>query len=57
MRVIEITSFGTPDVLQAGTRPDPVPTVGEVLIHGIITPGAVAKTDGLAQAAALAEKF
>jgi len=33
MRVIEITSFGAPDVLQAGTRPDPVPAAGEVLIR------------------------
>ncbi|MDB5938375.1 MAG: Alcohol dehydrogenase, zinc-binding domain protein [Polaromonas sp.] len=33
MRVIEITSFGAPEVLQAGTRPDPVPAAGEVLIR------------------------
>lgn len=32
-------------------------SVGEVLIPGVLDPGAVAKTDGLAQAAALAEKF
>ena len=33
MRVIEITSFGAPDVLQAGTRPDVQAAVGEVLIR------------------------
>lgn len=33
MRVIEITSFGAPDVLQPGVRPDPVPGAGEVLIR------------------------
>jgi NADPH2:quinone reductase len=33
MRVIEITSFGAPEVLQAGTRPDPEPAAGEVLIR------------------------
>jgi NADPH2:quinone reductase len=33
MRVIEITSFGAPDVLQLGARPDPEPAVGEVLIR------------------------
>ena len=48
MRVIEITSFGTPDVLQAGTRPDPVPTVGEVLIRvrasGINRPDVLQRT-------------
>ncbi|CAM3489744.1 NAD(P)H-quinone oxidoreductase [Polaromonas hydrogenivorans] len=33
MQVIEITSFGTPDVLQLGERPDPEPAVGEVLIR------------------------
>ena len=33
MRVIEITSFGAPDVLQPGTRPDAHPTAGEVLIR------------------------
>ena len=32
MRVIEITSFGAPDVMQPGVRPDPVPVAGEVLI-------------------------
>ena len=48
MRVIEITSFGTPDVLQAGTRPDPVPTAGEVLIRvrasGINRPDVLQRT-------------
>ena len=33
MRVIEITSFGAPDVLRPGERPDPVPGAGEVLIR------------------------
>ena len=33
MRVIEITSFGAPEVLQPGTRPDPEPAAGEVLIR------------------------
>ncbi|MBH2018371.1 NAD(P)H-quinone oxidoreductase [Polaromonas sp.] len=33
MRVIEITSFGAPDVLQLGVRPDPEPAAGEVLIR------------------------
>jgi len=33
MRVIEITSFGAPDVLMSGVRPDPVPVAGEVLIR------------------------
>ena len=33
MRVIEITSFGAPDVLQPGVRPDPVPAAGDVLIR------------------------
>jgi len=33
MRVIEITSFGAPDVLMSGVRPDPVPAAGEVLIR------------------------
>ena len=33
MRVIEITSFGAPDVLQSGVRADPVPVAGEVLIR------------------------
>ena len=33
MRVIEITSFGAPDVLQPGIRPDAEPAMGEVLIR------------------------
>ena len=33
MRVIEITSFGEPGVLQAGIRPDALPAAGEVLIR------------------------
>lgn len=33
MRVIEITSFGAPEVLKPGTRPDPEPVAGEVLIR------------------------
>ena len=33
MRVIEITSFGVPDVLQPGTRRAPEPAAGEVLIR------------------------
>ncbi|MEO6320888.1 MAG: NAD(P)H-quinone oxidoreductase [Polaromonas sp.] len=33
MRVIEITSFGAPEVLRLGARPDPEPAAGEVLIR------------------------
>ena len=48
MRVIEITSFGAPEVLQAGTRPDPVPAAGEVLIRvrasGINRPDVLQRT-------------
>ncbi len=33
MKAVEITSFGTPDVLRLGTRPDAVAGVGEVLIR------------------------
>ena len=33
MQDIEITSFGAPDVLQLGERPDPEPAAGEVLIR------------------------
>src|SRR5450759_3973990 len=33
MKVIEITSFGAPDVLRLGERPVPVPVVGELLIR------------------------
>jgi NADPH:quinone reductase len=32
MRAVEITSFGEPDVLRLGNRPDPVAGAGEVLI-------------------------
>jgi NADPH:quinone reductase len=32
MRAVEITSFGEPDVLRLGSRPDPVAGAGEVLI-------------------------
>ena len=35
MKVIEITSFGAPGVLQLGERPAPVPAAGEVLIRVI----------------------
>ena len=48
MRVIEITSFGTPEVLQVGTRSDPVPAAGEVLIRvrasGINRPDVLQRT-------------
>lgn len=48
MRVIEITSFGAPEVLQVGTRPDPVPAAGEVLIRvrasGINRPDVLQRT-------------
>ena len=33
MRVIEISTFGAPDVLRPSERPDPVPAAGEVLIR------------------------
>ncbi len=33
MQVIEITSFGPPDVLRLGSRPEPVAGVGELLIR------------------------
>ncbi|MDD0812653.1 NAD(P)H-quinone oxidoreductase [Curvibacter sp. RS43] len=33
MNAIEITSYGAPEVLQAATRPDPVPGEGELLIR------------------------
>jgi putative PIG3 family NAD(P)H quinone oxidoreductase len=32
VRVVEISQFGPPDVLQLAQRPDPVPAAGEVLI-------------------------
>ena len=48
MRVIEITSFGAPEVLQPGTRPDPEPAAGEVLIRvrasGINRPDVLQRT-------------
>ena len=33
MKVVEITSYGAPDVLRLGSRPAPVPGAGEVLIR------------------------
>ena len=33
MRAVEITSFGPPDVLRLGERPQPVAGAGEVLIR------------------------
>ncbi len=33
MKAVEITSYGAPDVLRLGERPDPVAGVGEVLIR------------------------
>ena len=33
MQVVEITSFGAPNVLSLGVRPDPEPAAGEVLIR------------------------
>jgi NADPH2:quinone reductase len=33
MKVIEITSYGAPDVLRLGARPEPVPGAGELLIR------------------------
>ena len=33
MRAVEITSFGAPEMLRLGSRPDPVAGVGEVLIR------------------------
>ena len=33
MRVVEISSFGGPEVLRLGERPVPQPGVGEVLIR------------------------
>lgn len=48
MKVIEITSFGAPDVLRIGQRPDPVPAAGEVLIRvaasGINRPDVLQRT-------------
>jgi len=33
MKAVEITSYGAPDVLRLGERPDPVPGAGELLIR------------------------
>jgi len=33
MKAVEITSYGAPDVLRLGDRPDPVPGAGELLIR------------------------
>lgn len=33
MKAIEITSYGAPDVLRLGQRPEPVPATGELLIR------------------------
>ena len=45
MQVIEITSFGEPDVLKAGVRPIPVPSLDEVLIR--VTASGVNRPDVL----------
>ena len=48
MKTIEITSFGAPDVLRPGERPQPVPGAGELLIRvkasGINRPDVVQRT-------------
>jgi NADPH:quinone reductase len=48
MQAVEITSFGAPEVLQLGTRPDAVAGVGEVLIKvsasGINRPDVLQRT-------------
>lgn len=48
MRVIEITSFGAPEVLRLGVRPTPEPGLGEVLIRvkasGINRPDVLQRT-------------
>ena len=48
MRVVEITSFGAPDVLRLGSRPAPVVGVGELLIRvsasGINRPDVLQRT-------------
>ena len=50
MQVIEITSFGAPDVLRLGARPDAVAGAGEVLIRvaasGINRPDVLQRTGG-----------
>lgn len=45
MKVIEITSFGAPDVLRLGERPAPLPAAGEVLIR--VTASGVNRPDVL----------
>jgi len=45
MKVIEIATYGPPDVLRAGERPMPVPGLGEVLIH--VTASGVNRPDVL----------
>src|ERR1700710_1299949 len=48
MKTIEISSFGPPDVLRPGERPQPVPCAGEVLIRvaasGINRPDVLQRT-------------
>jgi len=48
MKAIEITSYGAPDVLRLGERPDPVPGAGELLIRvaasGINRPDVLQRT-------------
>jgi NADPH:quinone reductase len=48
MKAVEITSYGTPDVLRVGERPDPVAGTGEVLIRvaasGINRPDVLQRT-------------
>ena len=48
MRVVEITSYGPPDVLRLGSRPEPVAGKGELLIHvsasGINRPDVLQRT-------------
>lgn len=48
MKAVEITSFGAPDVLRLGERPDPVAGAGEVLIRvtasGINRPDVLQRT-------------
>jgi NADPH2:quinone reductase len=48
MKTIEITSFGAPDVLRLGERPQPLPGIGELLIRvsasGINRPDVLQRT-------------
>jgi NADPH2:quinone reductase len=48
MKTIEITSFGAPDVLRLGVRPQPLPGIGELLIRvsasGINRPDVLQRT-------------